>query len=84
MLSKCANPGCTTPFRYLHDGKLFRMEIPAAAEDPGSPGENAKKPPRRTEYFWLCNGCATQMTLCYRQELGVTTRPLALRAAARL
>jgi hypothetical protein len=30
MLSKCANPKCSAAFRYLHDGKLFRMEVPAA------------------------------------------------------
>ncbi len=27
MLSKCANPGCPAPFLYLHEGKLFRMDI---------------------------------------------------------
>ena len=26
MLSKCANPGCSASFLYLHQGKLFRLE----------------------------------------------------------
>ena len=26
MISKCANPGCSTRFLYLHSGKLFRFE----------------------------------------------------------
>ena len=26
MLSKCANPGCTATFLYLHRGKLFRLD----------------------------------------------------------
>jgi len=27
MLSKCANPECSAKFGYLHDGKLFRVEL---------------------------------------------------------
>jgi hypothetical protein len=27
MLSKCANPDCSAKFRYLHDGKVFRVEL---------------------------------------------------------
>jgi hypothetical protein len=82
MLSKCANPQCTASFRYLHDGKLFRMEVPAALAVMQD-NRNAKKPPHRTEFFWLCDACSTQMTLTYSKELGVTTRPLsALRARA--
>jgi len=26
MLSKCANPGCSQPFRYLGEGRLFQVE----------------------------------------------------------
>ncbi len=26
MLSKCANPSCSTSFLYFHCGKLFRVE----------------------------------------------------------
>ncbi len=85
MLSKCANPRCTTPFRYLHDGKLFRVEIPATTHNASSPAESARKPPWRTEYFWLCNACSARMTLVYENNSGVTTRPVpALRAGAGL
>jgi hypothetical protein len=27
MLSKCANPDCSAKFRYLHDGKVFRIDL---------------------------------------------------------
>src|SRR5947209_19080489 len=27
MLSKCANPACSAQFRYLHDGKVFRVDL---------------------------------------------------------
>jgi hypothetical protein len=61
MLSKCANPSCSASFRYFHEGRLFRIET---STGPG-PGENAApaKPPRRVEFFWLCDRCAPQMTL---------------------
>lgn len=81
MLSKCANPRCTAGFRYLHEGKLFRMEIAAIGGKASSPAENGKKPPRRTEFFWLCGTCSAQMTLAYGDDFGVTTRPLPVRRA---
>jgi len=36
MLSKCANPTCSAQFRYLHDGKVFRVDLEerAAARTP--------------------------------------------------
>ncbi|PYX96097.1 MAG: hypothetical protein DMG64_06520 [Acidobacteria bacterium] len=27
MVSKCANPACSTPFHYLREGKIFRVEV---------------------------------------------------------
>ncbi len=85
MLSKCANPQCTASFRYLHDGKLFRMELPAAFTAVNKLPEHAKKPPLRTEFFWLCESCSTQMTLVYNREAGVTIRLLpSFRAGAGL
>src|SRR5207302_7934307 len=29
MVSKCANPACSTPFHYLREGKIFRVEVEA-------------------------------------------------------
>jgi hypothetical protein len=83
MLSKCANPNCTASFRYLHEGKLFRIEVPVNFPYQNDPA--AKKPPQRTEFFWLCNSCSQQMTLIYNFKTGVVTRPLAaLRAGVGL
>jgi hypothetical protein len=75
MLAKCANPVCNTPFRRLSEGKLFLVE-----------GESAKghevfdsgksRPPRRIEYFWLCNPCARLLTLAFNAKTGVMTVPL--------
>jgi hypothetical protein len=54
MLAKCANPLCTTSFRHLADGRLFRLET-----EPRFPSPNS----REREYFWLCEPCSAGMTL---------------------
>jgi hypothetical protein len=86
MVSKCANPGCTTPFLYLHQGKLFRMESEVFRINgtPADSGLEKKKPARRIEYFWLCDECARAMTLTFEKNIGVTVKPLvlALKAAS--
>jgi hypothetical protein len=54
MLSKCVNPSCSAIFRYLHDGRLFRLEA-----EPRLRNSNLK----RLEYFWLCKDCSQTMSL---------------------
>lgn len=75
MLSKCANPGCPAIFLYLHHGKLFRLdtsiETIVSVKTPES-----RKPSRRVEFFWLCQQCATEFTLGYNKEAGITVVPL--------
>jgi hypothetical protein len=60
MLSKCANPECNETFRYLHQGKIFRLsptpEIQVATES---------LRPESHERFWLCTGCAKKITLVW-------------------
>ena len=77
MLSKCANPACSAQFRYLHDGKVFRVDLeeraagrtPLRASGPASMPVNVAGPrlltsgAKRPEYFWLCGECCQQMTL---------------------
>lgn len=54
MLNTCANPDCSESFRYLRDGKLFRLQT----EVKGSSSEISNP-----EYFWLCGRCADVMSL---------------------
>lgn len=54
MLNTCANPNCSESFRYLRDGKLFRLQTEAK----GSSSEISNP-----EYFWLCGHCAESMSL---------------------
>ena len=78
MLSKCANPGCSNLFRYLHEGRLFRMETEIQREGSSSLTcrPDGKKSIRRMEFFWLCDNCASTMTLVYEKGVGVRARPL--------
>jgi hypothetical protein len=78
MLSKCANPNCTTPFHYLRDGKLFRWDgVGIADHRPNlTAALHNSKPIRKVEFFWLCGHCASHMTVVFREGTGVTVRPL--------
>jgi hypothetical protein len=70
MLAKCANPACSAPFRYLHEGKLFRLDLGA-----GPPARSGHMP-RQLQYFWLCERCARTMTLEMRGgEVTACLRP---------
>ena len=81
MMSKCANPSCSSVFRYLRDGKLF--QVPAGA----SPklASDSPKTPARDEFFWLCGSCSRELTIIVDPIEGVRTVPRvashALRAA---
>jgi hypothetical protein len=65
MVSECANPRCRSEFRFLHGGRIFRFDFPIE-EVPGQHQDilwDANGTPRRTELFWLCEGCAGTYTL---------------------
>jgi hypothetical protein len=71
MLSKCVNPACSASFRYLHEGKVFRLQRDSTQSDlAGSPSHNF-------EYFWLCPVCATFLTVVYENPV-VKVQPLHL------
>ena len=62
MLGKCSNPSCSAPFRYLRDGRLFRLEADPIART---------SKPYKLEYFWLCEHCSPRMSLRIGKEGGV-------------
>jgi len=64
MLTKCSSPSCVAPFRYLGDGRLFRLETDPAL---GSPESN------KVEYFWLCRHCSSTMALRLTEDGTVET-----------
>lgn len=76
MVSKCANPDCSVPFRYFHTGKLFRAETSLGLDRRRALGQDVQhsKPLRRLEFFWLCEDCAREMTLTFDEASGVAVR----------
>lgn len=67
MLSKCSNPTCSTPFRYLHEGRLFLLEYDS---------EHSASTSSRGEYFWLCERCSSVMTLRLGEDETVVAVPI--------
>ena len=86
MIAKCANPACSTPFRYLHEGRLFRFErrVPEKGQPFLSIDATRQERSNRVEFFWLCDQCSAKMTLTYRKGIGVTPSrvPSGLNAAS--
>lgn len=76
MVSKCANPECSASFRYFHSGKLFRIETSGGQDRRRAMGRDgdSSKPLRRLEFYWLCEACATRLTLVYDKASGVSVR----------
>jgi len=71
MLSKCANPACLARFRYLHEGRVFKIERGKVTS--GGMGS----PIRRIEYFWLCERCAQTLKVVLENGV-VSTHPIHL------
>lgn len=67
MLSKCSNPTCSTPFLYLHEGRLFLLECDS---------EHSASTSSRGEYFWLCEHCSSVMTLRLGEDETVVAVPI--------
>ena len=60
MVTKCANPSCAAMFRYFRGGKLFVLASNSRAMmHEGDFREHGCA----TEYFWLCQECASTMTI---------------------
>ena len=70
MLNKCANPVCSAQFRFLHQGKLFEVEVQYAeslTSGQTKPG-NGKG---HAERCWLCDECAAHISLRFDARRGV-------------
>jgi hypothetical protein len=74
MLSKCANPTCFASFRYLHQGRIFNIDMSAASV-------SRQAHTSRIEHFWLCKECA-QTHKVVLENGRVVTRPLRLELPA--
>jgi hypothetical protein len=77
MLDHCANPGCARRFRKLEDGKLFLVEVDVAEAALPNRAAGAGRFFRHLERYWLCDPCASVLTLTFEQNRGVVAVPLA-------
>lgn len=68
MLSKCANPNCSNPFRYLHEGKLYL--ISSVSRFDGRKQLSTACKFLSPEYAWLCSVCSSYMTIIIDEENG--------------
>jgi hypothetical protein len=69
VVSRCANPKCSKPFHYLHEGKLFRLMF-------GYPFQRFRSKERRVEYLWLCAECAPKYLLSWDCSRGTVLVPV--------
>jgi hypothetical protein len=84
MVSKCANPECSTPFQYFREGKLFQVDVGGlGGATPAAPQLAAGKKLHRVEHYWLCGACSAKLTLAYEPATGVVTVPLKVHAVRR-
>lgn len=81
MLSKCANPSCSTPLVYLREGKIFMMEHVPGPQPVKAADQGKQVSPSRVEHFWLCGPCSAEMTLVYDRNGEVLVLPKRQRAA---
>jgi len=64
MLSKCANPACSTTFRYLSEGKLYLIDSKATWVRHRARAESKYAGKSSIyEYCWLCSSCSREMTI---------------------
>jgi hypothetical protein len=76
MVSKCANPGCSAPFLYMRQGKVFCIETVDTHCDRVQASASAWiQSDRHLEFFWLCDDCAPRMTVTVKPGLGVVVQP---------
>lgn len=83
MLSKCLNPRCAATFRYLGEGRLFRIDFSEVARRKNALAGRtlAAVGERPAEHFWLCQNCAPNMTI-QLSEVG-EVRLISLETAAK-
>jgi hypothetical protein len=75
MLAKCANPPCSASFRYLHEGRLFLVDV-ADSTRKGWPRPDDSPPAHRLLYLWLCDQCCRSMTVVIDNGREVEIVPL--------
>lgn len=78
MFIRCANPNCHVPRKTYCEGRLFQFEIVsisvAASDERSEPFD--EKPERKIAHFWLCDKCASGMSLELDPRKGLRLVPV--------
>jgi hypothetical protein len=77
MVTKCANPSCTTTLLSFSEGRFFSFEIVSisiAANDDNSSSFD-EKPRTQSLQYWLCGSCASQFSLVLSPARGLKLVP---------
>jgi hypothetical protein len=69
VLHKCANPACYAQFRYLHQGKLFEVEIQYVESSSRNGHGKVGNGKGHVERCWLCDQCAAHITLRFDRRM---------------
>jgi len=73
MLSNCANPSCSSKFRYLHQGKLFYLKSNGNDQITSSRLDFAGHVDQ-LHYAWLCDRCAPTFEVVLDSEEQIKIR----------
>jgi hypothetical protein len=73
---KCANPACSTAFRWTAGGKFFRFRPEQIPPSVCSPPKGSPVGLHGAHHYWLCERCSHVFTLVYDGESGVVLKLL--------
>ncbi len=80
MVSKCLNSYCSTIFKYFGRGRLFRIDFTEAGKRSAVANKkiiaSVRSKVNPIEHFWLCEKCATNMTIALSDDGEVRLVPL--------
>jgi hypothetical protein len=74
VLDKCANHVCSNQFRYLHQGKLFEVEVQYSGRVPANGPREPANGTAQIERWWLCDQCMRLITLRFDRRYGLVMR----------
>jgi hypothetical protein len=80
MVSKCLNSYCSATFRYMGQGRLFRVDFADLARQGLLADKKVvisiRSKAQPVEHFWLCEKCSTTMTIKLSEAGEVQLVPL--------
>jgi len=70
MLSKCANPRCQAPFRYMGEGRLFHLRRSLLRREDTLSELLGPSVGTSVVHYWLCHTCAESFDIVSGDGVG--------------